>query len=135
MKTTNFENSKKLAEIGFKKESAYVWTDNSWGKGIYSLVNKYMSRNVGECFLSYDLETILDALPKTLVLDEGLPTIYQGKLKIFFDVEGKNYIGYQNFEGFHPKFTIEQEAGESLADTASKLLTKLCEAGIINFNK
>jgi hypothetical protein len=81
MKTTNFENSKKLAEIGFKVESE---------------TRKHDPKNfvMGQKYWSYDLETILQTLPKTLVLDDGLPTIYQGKLKIFFDIENKNYIGY-----------------------------------------
>lgn len=81
-----------------------------------------------------DLEAILEALPKTLIIDEGRPTICHIKLKIFFDVDGKNYVGYQSFEGFHPKLTLEQ-GNESLVDTAARLLIALHEANLINFKQ
>ena len=101
----NLENSKKLHELGFEKDNT-----------------------------SLDLETILEALPKTLIIDEGRPAICHIKLKIFFDVDGKNYIGYQSFEGFHPKLTLEQ-GNESLVDTAARLLIALHKANVIDFNE
>jgi hypothetical protein len=135
MKTTNFENSKKLAEIGFKADTKNWWMLSAFNEPTHQLktYNRFEDY-VGDNYRAYDLETILEALPKTLTIDERRPTICHIKLKIFFDVDGKNYIGYQSFEGFHPKLTLEQ-GNESLVDTAARLLIALHEADLINFNK
>jgi len=53
-KTTNFEISKKLAEIGFSRQPFWVWTSKD-------CCCPYETHLDG--FRAYDLETLLDALP------------------------------------------------------------------------
>ncbi len=108
MKTTNFEISKKLKEAGFEAD----------GKG-----------NVK----SYDLETILDALPARIEKNEKMYDLllchnilgyYATSLKLDYDnIQLDDYI----FELY--------DHDKSLADTAGRLLIELFEAGIINFKK
>ena len=126
MKTTNFENSKKLHELGFQAKTDFWWKDkNYYSYRVYS----NDTDDIGDNYPAYDLETILEAFPKTLILDER-EAFNHGKLKIFFDVDGENYIGYQNFDGFHLEFNLLQE-NESLADTAARLLILLAQQKII----
>ena len=74
-----------------------------------------------------DLETILDALPKKIETKQG---VFLLQISIMsFNKENRWLIGYSN------ETDTEQKENESLTDTASRLLIKLCEAGIINFNK
>lgn len=112
MKTTNFEISKKLAEIGFKPndEESKIWNYEGQVKWEYP---------------AYDLETLIDALPKNIGSNQ--------QLRIWFGED--TFIGYQNWNGFVPELTIKQKENESLADTAGRLLIKLHETGIINFKK
>ena len=120
MKTTNLEISKKLKEIGFDAETEHYW---------HTINNKielhHVARGGFGDYKSYDLETLIDALPKKI--HDNL------QLRVWFDEY--NFIGYQNWDGFVPKLTIKQKENESLADTAGRLIIKLFEAGIINFKK
>ena len=142
MKTTNYENSKKLAEIGFKAKSDLSWNVRTTYCGnVSKSVQYFIKYNTGftegeEICKSYDFETLLNALPKNIRKEND----FVAKLRIFTDEEGDNldgstYIGYQTFEGFIPKFTEEQGIHETLADCASRLLVKLFEANLINFKK
>ncbi len=72
-----------------------------------------------------DLETLLDALPAKVV---------HGKLT------SRPQISYDRndfWKVYYPLSEYESigVSDESLADTASRLIVKLHEAGIINFNK
>ncbi len=112
MKTTNFEVSKKLKEIGFNVETEYYWHDINGKTELHHVARE----GLGD-YKSYDLETILDALKQT------------GKrimIVVKSDIWGINF----NYE-----FNIYSKENESLADTAGRLLIKLFEAGIVNFNK
>jgi hypothetical protein len=64
MKTTNFEISKKLKEAGFKAETDYYWVECEEGIICVNayVFSDYMSGGEKLCE-SFDLETILDALP------------------------------------------------------------------------
>lgn len=74
-----------------------------------------------------DLETILDALPKKIKTKQG---VFLLQIAIMpFNKENRWLIGYSN------ETDAEQKENESLTDTASRLLIKLFETGIINFNK
>jgi len=74
-----------------------------------------------------DLETILDALPKKIKTKQG---VFLLQISIMpFNKENRWLIGYSN------ETDTKQKENESLTDTASRLLIKLFEAGIINFNK
>ena len=58
MNTTNYEISKKLWKIGFKAETMCYWDNDSKECQYWSIVP-----NEQDFTPSYDLETILDALP------------------------------------------------------------------------
>lgn len=69
MKTTSYEISKQLAEAGFKS-----WTDFFWCELGEDLVKTHLSQShlvpkTVKRIASYDLETILEALPSNLYID------------------------------------------------------------------
>ena len=102
-KTTNYEISKKLEEIGFNKETNFYYRKNDKELFINTPPNlKYPE----EFFLkSYDLETLLDALPD----------IIGGCLMIY-----KEGMYYQE-----SMIEVAKLENESLADTAGRLIIKL----------
>jgi len=114
-KTTNYEISKKLEEIGFKAETC---------KMVYEKPLAMISDRPQIGISAYDLETLLDALPKSLKS--------KLELRIWFD-ENNAYIGYQNFEGFDKALNLEQQENESLADTAGRLIILLKSKNLIKF--
>jgi hypothetical protein len=127
MKTTSYELSKKLAEIGFKREHDQYFAWNSEEGDV--LHRNYFEHNRARYeYPSYDLETILEALPKEIERDNGFNIGLR-----FWWADGASWIGYQNFSGFI--ITVDANQSESLADTAARLLILLHEKGIINFNE
>lgn len=117
MKTTNLEISKKLKEIGFKKESLYHWgkynineNETKFELRLNTMENLMKANTF---YLSYDLETILDSLRA------------KGHISLFC---GKG--GGINFDDIVFVYFLENE---SLADTAGRLIIKLHEKGLINF--
>ena len=114
MKVTNYELSKKLAEIGFDAKSDFYY----FNKGTLldycnNLDEIEYSKPITK---SYDLETILEALPKIIHFD------------------GTNFhYDYRNSEGvFFTEFTTKENA-ESLADTVARLLLLLHKKNLIKF--
>lgn len=127
MKTTSYEISKKLAEIGFKADAIFAWrkTDGELLGYPHHINGEEMV--LKHYYLAYDLETILDALPesildkKTASFKEFLTLRTDG---IFYECDlTVDHIG------------VEREGNESLADTAARLLLKLVEKGILTFKK
>jgi hypothetical protein len=117
-KTTNYEISKKLEEIGFYSdyfEPDYLWVEN---KGEISCVKSsyfsdYMEESAKKLYKSYDLETLINALPDTI----------GGGLMI-------------HKEGMYCQESMTKVAkleNESLADCAGKLLILLHEKNLIKF--
>ncbi len=100
--TTNFEISKKLAEIGFSRQAFWVWTS----KGCCCPFETYL-----DGFRAYDLETLLDALPKNYLVKNDW-------LECFLN---RDFNGTKRLEN------------ESLADTAGRLLILLHEKNLIKF--
>jgi len=107
MKTTSFEISKKLAEIGFKAEAHHK---------LHCFKDDFL-------YSYYDFETILEALPNqlgqsflqiTMLGNQALIGYEMQRIELSSLVDGKN---------------------ESLADTAARLLILLHEEGIVNFNE
>ena len=107
MKTTSYEISKKLKEIGFKAEAHH----------------KLRCFKDDFLYSYYDLETILEALPNqlgqsflqiTMLGNQALIGYEMQRIELSSLVDGKN---------------------ESLADTAARLLILLDKEGIVNFNK
>ena len=113
MKTTNFEISKKLAEIGFKKNSIIgYFTSKCGGGGRFYVSDGIRDGYTLECYL-FDLETLLDALPNTI----------SGPLMIY-----KEGMYYQE-----SMIEVAKLENESLADCAGKLLILLYEKNLIKF--
>jgi hypothetical protein len=127
MKTTNYEISKKLKEIGFDGKSEHRFIETKYG--VFPVFGDYKS-DVPHCFYkSYDLATILEALPTRIELKS--PRFYN---QIF------SYTLFLNF--FHKELYYEncgermlriKKEDESLADTAARLLLKLHAEGLVNF--
>jgi|GEM_PF-1889276 len=134
MKTTNYEISKELAEAGFEQKFPPAFYHvNSNGTLYYRTAQKEYSNLKGIFNVkSYDLETILEALPKQH--DFFSRGIGKYELRIWYH-EGKAFVGYQNYTGFDKVMTFEQEQNESIADTAARLLILLHEKGLVNFNE
>ena len=107
MKTTSYEISKKLKEAGFEAEADYYW---------HAINNKIELHHVARAGLgdvkAYDLETLLDALPKI------------NKQEYFLCSGG---VGYLNDDCI----AVGKEKNESLADTAGKLWLMLKEKGLV----
>ena len=161
MKTTNLEISKKLKEIGFEAECSYLWFEkdqaivshHGWIHPINEVerINKeaisYIPEN-SKNYPAYDLETLLDALPKKITtkfkhFDTGEIYEFEETLKIYksgisYSHNEDDIDWYRTHYGYYSTFDLSvnnSEGLKSLADTAGKLLIQLFEEGIINFKK
>jgi hypothetical protein len=131
MKTTNYEISKKLEKIGFNKETNFYYrkTDKEF------FINTPPDlKNSEEFFLkSYDLETLLDALPKKMTNKHGK----EFTLEICFGVSNWIYYLDENDYIFLSENYIhgqmESEKNESLADTVGRFIILLFEKNLIKF--
>ena len=131
--TTSLQVSKDLAAIRFKSKEVFFYDKRG---DLYFIKELDYDKTLEIDCIAFDLETILNALPKNI----KLANFFLTKLKICFDEDGNDlesstYIGYQNFQGFYQEHTEKQIKGESLADTAGRLLIDLVKKGIINFKK
>jgi len=132
MKTTSYEISKKLAEVGLSEQLGFC--DYYYNKykqlkiiGQESYTDDEPEETMVDCF-AYDLETILEALPKQIERGEGRsPTS-----SFIFTKAGMGYAQKPQFE--FREFLVCYE-NESLADTAARLLILLHNKGLINFKK
>ena len=139
-KTTNFEISKKLAEIGFKAKWENCWEKNNEKKGIYTLFFfEEWNRDLNNYYPSYDLETILEALP--CGLDQGneqynlkmLPNISISYTNKFFN----HIYDYRDdfcCENGEVMYCIRKNK-ETMVDMAGRLLIKLYENNLIKFKE
>jgi hypothetical protein len=134
MKVTNLETSKKLKELGFKAETNFYWELDYYNGG--NSVGCWFKRPANqmpdfEYIPAYDLETILDTLPKFLEGNEGgefnnHPLVLDvGYGQIYYDVDFGKTI----------KLLVDKEENESLADTVARLLIKLLEDNIIKLGE
>ena len=144
MKTTNFEISKKLKEIGFEAESDFYWYCYDMGLGMRHIADADGKGNVK----AYVLETLLDALPDSITREYKSNkdrTIKEFEEKLVIE---KNKIWYKCYDietsdeanEYWREYGYEQNISiyhyyDSLANIAGKMLIKLFEAGLINFNK
>jgi hypothetical protein len=141
-KTTNFEISKKLAEIGFKVKTN---AEKCWVKPRMSIYDNFTLTNFNfqvpahcdDWFLSYDLETLLDALPRNIsVMEEIYPTDFNLNIDLNENVQTISYIEegtYRSLQEHHPEAFIVATQNESLADTAGRLIILLHEKNLIKF--
>jgi hypothetical protein len=117
-KTTNYEISKKLSEIGFKAETC---------KMVYEKPLAMISDRPQIGISAYDLETLLDALPSTIE-------------NIHFRMN-KGGLWYENLCNCDSDQScpvesychIEIKNNESLADTAGRMIIELHEKNLIKF--
>jgi len=122
-KTTNYEISKKLAEIGFKAETGFYWYEYDKGKEMRYIAD---ADGAGK-YKAYDLETMLDALPKKMTNKHGK----EFTLEICFGVSNWIYYLDENDYIFLSENYIhgqmESEKNESLADTVGRFIILLHE--------
>lgn len=135
MKTTSYEVSKRLKEIGFKAETKFCWqvdyeNDDTTLGCWFEIPQDQMP--YFEYILAYDLETILEALPDSI---ECKRTKEEYRLTI--SPKSRGFVGYYRMGkyldhvfGVDIRKPLETEP---LADTAARLLIKLVEEKIINF--
>ncbi len=108
MKTTSYEISKKLKEAGFEAETDFYWYCYDKGQEMRHIADADGKGNVK----AYDLETILDALPK---INKQEYLLCSGGIVYLND----DYI------------SVGKEKNESLADTAGKMWLLLKEKGLV----
>ena len=123
---TNYELSKKLKEIKFSKLTDFYYVADakciSKGEDAEDYNLEYLGVECGNlhklkdyfCIPSYNLETLLEALPEVLV---GVV----GKLTI-----NKNGLFYKD-----SNIVMERQRDESLADTAARLLILIHEKQLL----
>lgn len=132
MKVTSCKISKELKEIGFEANKR-IGGDNDmiWVGGRLQNLNSFMNRpNYNDmekiptnCYHAFDLETILGSLPKVI-----------GEFKYWSTWSSSSdcYIfGYVDGINRHVDLETHTETGESLADTAARLLIKLIKDKVI----
>lgn len=132
MRTTSYEISKKLWEIGFEAKFDDRFVHPIKPEEIQGDPAKYGFR-----YPAYDLDTILDALPKHIPCKRG-------KKECEYDLDmswghGLLSIQYNLYDEVSGDIIdsfqmIESGQDESTADTATRLLLELVEAGIVKFN-
>ncbi len=123
MKTTNYEISKKLKEIGFEAEFNFHYkaTDN------INLYDSGFDDNKERNIPSYDLETLLKAFPNITGID------YENG-EIHYQNSYTDYLSKR--DGIRTVYYYKMDKDELLVDAVGKLLLReLHEAGIINFKK
>lgn len=126
MKTTNFEISKKLEEIGFSRQAFWVWTS----KDCCCPYETYL-----DGFRAYDLETLLEALPSEIkgIKGECWYNIYFKMNKDGLWYENSCYCDSDQSCPVESYCHIEIKNNESLADTAGRLIILLHEKNLIKF--
>jgi len=126
MKTTNYEISKKLKEIGFEADFNFHYKATDSINLYDSGYEDYKERNIP----SYDLETLLRAFPNITGID-----LENGE--IHYQNSYTDYLSKR--DGIRTEFYYKMDKNELLVDAVGKLLLKeLREFGIIKiikFNK
>lgn len=133
MKTTNFEISKKLKEAGFEAEADYNFIERNNQKAflinIKELSGIEIMNEIGVFIKSYDLETIIDALPAFIDHNNITYALWLWN----------NGIGYYpNYDKYSGEGVYNMENGiyefgddKSLADTAGRMWLLLKEKGVV----
>ena len=118
MKTTNYLISKQLFEAGFEAEFDYCYRKEQPERGLWSKsfeITCWDHEDISRYFPSYDLETILSALPKFIVSDQKLTS--------------PAFIVYGKHKGEF--LECHKQENESLADIAAKLWLKLKKENLV----
>jgi hypothetical protein len=128
MKTTNYEISKKLAEIGFKAKAEKCWAKIRHSvSSEFNLVNLDFAvpQNCDEWVLSYDLETLLNTLPHNFMLEKKIKFLKMNQSEKGYETGSSPIYDYQ--------LLCHRMKEESLADTAGRLIIKLYNNNLIKF--
>ena len=146
MKTTSFLISKQLKEAGFGKSSAFAHFKSKCGGGGIFYVWEGIKGGYEKEFFSYDLETLLDALPDSITreykskedceIKEFKEILKIDKYEIYYRccaIETADDANrYFNEYGYMQEFSVYNFSNTgSLADTAGKMWLMLKEKGII----
>lgn len=145
MKTTSYEISKQLAKAGFDKSTDFYYTCRPNVNDDYHIRDTphhiydkdqdfYEEVQKGNFIAGYDLETILEALPKTFIIIESDDSQCEDKYWLNIEVFGDNDNDQLNFfysSEYRRSIRVNQIPGESLADNAARLLLLLIEKGLI----
>lgn len=148
MKVTSYLISQKLAEIGFNKPSNFMIKND--GKIIVAAQNKIIGKIssfskpnkngcdfLGDGYASYDLETLLNAIPDFLRILDTI-AIKQFFLYFFLYHNSMGYCEHNDEFGEvrrNKKFNVIRKENESLADCAARLLIELHDQGLIKFGE
>lgn len=134
MKTTSFEVSKKLKEIGFKVTADYAYGND----GFKYVIGRFHDLVEEFYYNTYDLETILNELPKKIrYADKEAPMKYDRELEFWdFQMDKKSlYYIRHDYDIEYIVLCHEKQENESLADTAARLLILLESKNLVKFNK
>lgn len=146
MKTTSYEISKKLSKAAFGKGSAFAHFKNKCGGEDIFYVFEGIKGGYEEEYFSYDLETILDALPDSIIREykskeDGEVREFRERLIIekeeirysCDDIENADDAKcfYQEY-GYMQDISIFKKFNDkSLADTAGRVWLFLKEKGLV----
>jgi len=139
MKVTNYEISKKLAEINFQADFNYCYRKGEPERGVWSKsfeVTCWDGEDISNYYPAFDFETVLEALPERLTNEN----IFIPRINYYLRLS-KEEIWYENECDcdsdescpVNQRFELNRARNESLADTTARLLIKLHEEGLIKF--
>ena len=128
MKTTSYEISKQLKKNGLSEKLGfmeYYYNTDKQLKRRYEepYCSTWKENTQVDCF-SYDLETILEALPNFIANKN------KGENCLVIDV-AFGVIHYEGDSDNETMFITTTEENESLADTAAKMWLKLKKEGLV----
>jgi hypothetical protein len=120
MKTTSYEISEKLKNIGFNAKAEFYWVKRDDIFGYFHISQECDLPDSLIKYSSFDLETILSALPSEYSIEISKNGICLDK-----------YTDKGRTIDFRSKV---RKKNESLADTAARLLLLLESKGLVKFN-
>jgi len=132
MKTTNYLISKQLAKAGFSEQVGFLdYYFNTDKELRHRDQENYLDGQNTEvdCF-SYDLETILDALPDKINNYFGEAFLSFNKTKYCTSIGYGNDNDIEYIENLYVRLE-DIEEGSSLADIAARLWLKLKKEGLV----
>lgn len=129
MKTTSYEISKKLKEQGFEAQSSFFWCE--LGKDLIR-IHISQSHSVPESsdkIKVYDLETLLDALPKKIKFKEKEYCFWM-QWSGSSDCYIMGYV-HGNLRATELEVSRYDDENKSLADIAGIMLLMLKKKGLV----
>lgn len=142
-RTTNYEISKKLKEIGFKADCSYFYFHSDNNDCEANSLEKYGFDKISQCdiedkyYPAYELETLLDALPSSIEYKNEYNVILNYDFFLQNDKLGYYYEHGEYRNDYHMGDGIFEfsklSLDESLADTAGRLIIELYEKNLIKF--